>query len=151
LLGLRFKAIPTHLLCAPRGPHAVPNSRATGINPVNAGMEGNLLRGFHTGGSCFSYETVDSNGGKQLRVNEAEAAIVRRIFMMSADGAMAFQLGCTPQVVVLQAIHEGRVHPPPVVRPRRLPKFGLSHPAPKDDFGAYARRGGGDRNHILTS
>jgi len=50
-------------------------------------MEGNLLRGFHTGGSCFGYETVDSYAGKQLRVNEAEAAIVRRIFMMSADGA----------------------------------------------------------------
>jgi len=54
---------------------------------THRGMEGNLLRGFHTGGSCFGYETMDADGGKQLRVNETEAAIVRRIFMMSADGA----------------------------------------------------------------
>jgi site-specific DNA recombinase len=54
---------------------------------THRGMEGKLLRGFHTGGSCFGYEAIQSEGGKQLRVNEAEAVVVRRIFEMSAGGA----------------------------------------------------------------
>jgi len=54
---------------------------------THRGMEGALLRGFHAGGSCFGYKTIEAVGGKQLRVLEAEAAIVRRIFEMSAAGA----------------------------------------------------------------
>ena len=54
---------------------------------THRGMEGALLRGFHTGGSCFGYRTTEADGGKQLRVFEPEAAIVRRIFEMSAVGA----------------------------------------------------------------
>jgi site-specific DNA recombinase len=54
---------------------------------THRGMEGNLLRGFHTGGRCFGYEAVQSEGGKKLRVVEGEAVTVRRIFGMSADGA----------------------------------------------------------------
>ena len=54
---------------------------------THRGMEGNLLRGFHTGGSCFGYETVEMDGGKRLRVKDQEAIIVRRIFEMSANSA----------------------------------------------------------------
>ena len=54
---------------------------------THRGMEGNLLRGFHTGGRCFGYETVQSEGGKKLQVVEDEAVTVRRIFEMSAGGA----------------------------------------------------------------
>ena len=54
---------------------------------THRGMEGKLLRGFHVGGACFGYQTVDSDAGKKLSVNENEASIVRRIFEMSADGA----------------------------------------------------------------
>ena len=54
---------------------------------THRGMEGKLLRGLHTGGSCFGYETVQADGGKRLRVNDAEADLVRRIFEMSAGGA----------------------------------------------------------------
>ncbi len=54
---------------------------------THRGMEGNLLRGFHTGGSCFGYDSVEVDGGKRLRVNEHAALIVRRIFGMSAGGA----------------------------------------------------------------
>ena len=54
---------------------------------THRGMEGKLLRGLHTGGSCFGYVAIEVDGGKQLRVEEAEAGIVRRIFDMSAGGA----------------------------------------------------------------
>ena len=54
---------------------------------IHRGMEGNLLRGHHTGGSCFGYVAVEVDGGKQLRVEQEEAIVVRRIFEMSAGGA----------------------------------------------------------------
>jgi site-specific DNA recombinase len=54
---------------------------------THRGLEGKLLRGFHTGGRCFGFETIEAEGGKHLRVNEGEAVIVRRIFEMSAAGA----------------------------------------------------------------
>jgi hypothetical protein len=49
--------------------------------------------GHVTGGKCFGYENVvvtDQDGQRshvERRVNEAEAAVVRRIFELSADGA----------------------------------------------------------------
>src|SRR5882672_10596642 len=54
---------------------------------THRGMEGNLLRGLHTGGSCFGYESAQDESGKKLQVNETEATIVRRIFQMSSGGA----------------------------------------------------------------
>lgn len=55
---------------------------------THRGLEGLMLRGQHTGGRCFGYNSVPVLGttGKQLIVNENEAAVVRRIFEMSADG-----------------------------------------------------------------
>ena len=55
---------------------------------THRGLEGRMLRGQHTGGRCFGYDSVPVPGatGKQLVINESEAAVVRRIFEMSADG-----------------------------------------------------------------
>jgi site-specific DNA recombinase len=55
---------------------------------THRGLEGRMLRGQHTGGRCFGYDSVPvaDTTGKQLVINESEAAIVRRIFEMSAEG-----------------------------------------------------------------
>src|ERR1700723_1987225 len=55
---------------------------------THRGLEGLMLRGQHTGGRCFGYDSVPVSGttGKQLVINESEAAVVRRIFEMSAAG-----------------------------------------------------------------
>jgi site-specific DNA recombinase len=55
---------------------------------THRGLEGLMLRGQHTGGRCFGYNSVPVPGtsGKQLAVNQSEAAVVRQIFEMSADG-----------------------------------------------------------------
>jgi DNA invertase Pin-like site-specific DNA recombinase len=72
---------------------------------THRGMEGKLLRGLHTGGSCFGYETVQVDGGKQLRVNDAEAVLVRRIFEMSSGGAA---LKTIAKTLNAQRIHSPR-------------------------------------------
>ena len=55
---------------------------------THRGLEGLMLRGQHTGGRCFGYDSVPVPGttGKQLVINENEAMVVRRIYEMSADG-----------------------------------------------------------------
>ena len=55
---------------------------------THRGLEGLMLRGQHTGGRCFGYDSVPVPGttGKQLVINEGEATVVRRIFEMSAGG-----------------------------------------------------------------
>lgn len=55
---------------------------------THRGMEGRVLRGHHTGGRCYGYDivSVDGTTAKQLVINEREAAVVRRIFEMSATG-----------------------------------------------------------------
>ena len=55
---------------------------------THRGLEGLMLRGQHTGGRCFGYDSVPVSGttGKQLVINESEAAVIRRIFEMSAEG-----------------------------------------------------------------
>jgi site-specific DNA recombinase len=55
---------------------------------THRGLEGLMLRGQHTGGRCFGYDSVPVPGttGKHLVINENEAVVVRRIFEMSADG-----------------------------------------------------------------
>jgi site-specific DNA recombinase len=49
-------------------------------------LEGLALRGRSTGGRCFGYKTIREKSGVLLEVNEGEAAVVRRIFEMSAAG-----------------------------------------------------------------
>lgn len=53
---------------------------------THRGLEGLALTGFHTGGSCFGYQSEKVGDKTRLRVDEEEAAIVRRIFEMSASG-----------------------------------------------------------------
>jgi site-specific DNA recombinase len=55
---------------------------------IHRGMEGLALRGLHTGGRIFGYETVSlgDRAGKKLVINPSEAEIVRRIFELSAGG-----------------------------------------------------------------
>jgi DNA invertase Pin-like site-specific DNA recombinase len=54
---------------------------------THRGLEGRALLGFHTGGRCFGYDNVSDQNGVRQRINTAEAATVRRIFEMAAEGA----------------------------------------------------------------
>ncbi|MDT8067259.1 MAG: recombinase family protein [Terriglobia bacterium] len=66
---------------------------------VHRGQEGRVLKGLVSGGRCFGYRNVPIEDpsklakygrraviGVRLEINEVEAAIVRRIFKMSAEG-----------------------------------------------------------------
>ena len=77
---------------------------------THRGLEGLMLRGQHTGGRCFGYDSVPVDGttGKQLVINESEAAVVRRIFEMSAEGQSL--------KTIAKTLNRERVPPP---RPRR--------------------------------
>lgn len=50
------------------------------------GMQGRALLGDATGGRCFGYKTVATDGGKRLVIDTDEAETVRRIFTMYAGG-----------------------------------------------------------------
>ncbi len=54
---------------------------------THRGLEGRALRGLHTGGRIYGYNSIEADGGKRLEVNPTEAVVVRRIFEMSAEGA----------------------------------------------------------------
>ncbi len=64
---------------------------------THRGLEGMVLKGRHAGGRTFGYNTVpaDDGRGKTLVVNEIEAAIVRRIFQMSANGLSLKKIATT--------------------------------------------------------
>src|SRR5882724_1125357 len=55
---------------------------------THRGMDGSMLRGRHTGGRIFGYDNISlgDDQGVVLAINESEAAIVHRIFQMSAEG-----------------------------------------------------------------
>jgi site-specific DNA recombinase len=54
---------------------------------THRGLEGAFLRGLHAGGRCFGYRNVPvDGGGVRLEIEDREAAVVRRIFEMSASG-----------------------------------------------------------------
>src|SRR5262249_312596 len=44
------------------------------------------LQGLHAGGRCFGYANTMTPNGVRLTINEQEAPIVRRIFILAADG-----------------------------------------------------------------
>lgn len=73
---------------------------------VHRGMEGLALRGLSTGGRCFGYDTVAVGEGtsKRLVVNKSEAAIVHRIFEMSASGVSLKK--------IVAALNSERIPPP---------------------------------------
>lgn len=51
------------------------------------GQEGNAIAHRSTGGRAFGYIPACDSGTSQVEINQEEAAIVRRIFQMYADGA----------------------------------------------------------------
>jgi site-specific DNA recombinase len=53
---------------------------------THRGLEGRVREGFHAGGRCFGYRNIKTPEGVRLEVDAKEAAIVRRIFEMSAGG-----------------------------------------------------------------
>lgn len=53
---------------------------------VRRGLEGLIRRGLHTGGRIFGYRSRKDPDGTRLEIHETEAAVVRRIFQMYADG-----------------------------------------------------------------
>ncbi len=53
---------------------------------THRGLEGLALRGLHTGGRCLGYRTVSADGAFKLVVDPEEAATVRYIFQLYADG-----------------------------------------------------------------
>ncbi|MFY9561208.1 MAG: recombinase family protein [Terriglobales bacterium] len=53
---------------------------------THRGLEGAFLRGLHAGGRCYGYRNMPVEGGVRLEIDEREAAVVRRIFEMSAHG-----------------------------------------------------------------
>jgi site-specific DNA recombinase len=58
---------------------------------THRGLAGQFDRGHHVGGVCFGYRSQDSadGRGRQLVIDEHQAAIVRRIFSDFADGHSA--------------------------------------------------------------
>ena len=56
---------------------------------THRGIEGRVLKGLHPGGRCYGYSSVSSGEGqsKRLVTNDHEAAVVKRIFEMSAKGS----------------------------------------------------------------
>ena len=53
---------------------------------THRGMQGLALRGFHTGGRCFGYESVKLEGSiARLEIDRAEAEIINRIYRLNAE------------------------------------------------------------------
>ena len=53
---------------------------------THRGMQGRALQGGATGGRCFGYKTVTTNGNGNIEIHSDEAEIVKRIFKMYAEG-----------------------------------------------------------------
>jgi DNA invertase Pin-like site-specific DNA recombinase len=53
---------------------------------IHRGLESNARKGLSVGGHCYGYDVVAVEGGKRLVVNKREAARLRRIFALSAEG-----------------------------------------------------------------
>ena len=84
---------------------------------VHRGMEGLHLRGLSTGGRCYGFDAVAVGEGasKRLVVNESEAAVIRRIFELSASGTSLKKI-----VAILNA---ERVPPPQPRSGNRFPTW----------------------------
>ena len=53
---------------------------------THRGLQGRALQGLHTGGRCYGYDNVHDGDVIRHEINGQEAAVVRRIFEMAADG-----------------------------------------------------------------
>ena len=59
---------------------------------THRGMQGLALRGFHTGGRCFGYESVKLEGSSaRLEIDRAEAEIINRIYRLNAESDYSIQ------------------------------------------------------------
>jgi site-specific DNA recombinase len=75
---------------------------------THRGLEGAVLRGLHAGGRCFGYRNVPvDGGGVRLEIEDSEAAVVRRLFEMSASGKSL--------KAIATALNSEKIRPP---RPR---------------------------------
>lgn len=81
---------------------------------THRGLEGLFLRGLSAGGRCFGYatEAVGEGTSRRLIVNESEAAVVRRVFEMSAHGISLKKIAWN--------LNAERIPPP---RPRKGKQF----------------------------
>lgn len=93
---------------------------------VHNGLDERALRGLHTGGRCYGYSTKDTEGGKRVVVNEIEAAVVRRIFQLSAGG-------CSLKTIAKNLNSEAIAAPRP--RRDRLPETGVRKDGARLPFG----------------
>ena len=80
---------------------------------THRGLEGAVLRGLHAGGRCFGYRNVPvDGGGVRLEIEDSEAAVVHRIFEMSASG-MSLK-------AIAKALNGEKICPP---RPRAMTRL----------------------------
>ena len=81
---------------------------------THRGLEGRALGGFWTGGRCYGYATVQEanppdpeHPRKRMVIDEAEAATVRRVFRLFADGVSLKRLAATLNEEGLAAPNDG--------------------------------------------
>jgi DNA invertase Pin-like site-specific DNA recombinase len=81
---------------------------------THRGLEGRALAGFHTGGKTYGYTSVAEPNPSNVEhprrlpvVDEAEAALVRRVFEMYADGETFKGIARTLNDEGLPAPHDG--------------------------------------------
>jgi DNA invertase Pin-like site-specific DNA recombinase len=93
---------------------------------VHRGQKGRVLGGFTSGSRCFGYRSVkilapdvieakthaDYLGARWVVV-DSEAATIRRIYRMFADGRSVWQITCTLNAEKVPAARKPRIAPPP--------------------------------------
>jgi DNA invertase Pin-like site-specific DNA recombinase len=82
---------------------------------THRGLEGLALTGFHTGGSCFGYQSEKVGDRTRLRIDKGEAEIVRRIFEMSA--------ACVSLKKIAKQLNEEGVPPPRGTKKKTRPSW----------------------------
>ena len=59
---------------------------------THRGMQGQALRGLHTGGRCFGYSSLKADDGSaRLEINSGEAEIINRIYRLYAESAYSMK------------------------------------------------------------
>lgn len=90
---------------------------------THRGQKGQALLGRSTGGRLFGYRSVPTSSneddGKRRVVHEGEAEIVRKMFVMAAEGK-------TLQAIVRELVKQGAPSPDPGKRPDRRKGWSVS-------------------------
>jgi site-specific DNA recombinase len=82
---------------------------------THRGMEGRVLNGFHPGGRCFGYRNETVPDGVRLVIEQTEAAIVVRIFELSASGASL--------KIIAKVLNSENVPPPRARKGKKRPTW----------------------------